>query len=591
MAPPVSVSVVLPAYNESPTITSAVEDTLNHLKNFLPAGSYELIIAEDGCTDNTPKIASDLAIKHDEVRHYHSPSRLGRGEALNRAFEIAKGDTLVYLDSDLATDNVHLEQLITAVHSGSADIATGSRWFPGAQTKRPFHRSILSKGFNTLVRFLLRSKLYDHQCGFKAFNREIFFKLSPSLKDTHWFWDTEILVKAQNSNFNVFEFPVSWTPQKDTKVDIARDVFAMAINILRLWIEFYISPRITALNSSVFGFFISFLALFLMGYYLDLDLNLFYTFMSNPIYLLLSIFIYLLSWPIRGIRYQKILSQLGFQEPLKFLTESIFLSQTCNLVVPARAGDAARAYILKSKKKIPYVSGFASLFFERLFDLLTITTLAGVVFILTSLLGSGSLSSLDIAVGNISQSGEIAIQLAIFVAISVLFLLTLILISSKTKGNRISRLLKIFSNDLYAQRFSSSLEHFVENIQKLTINPAIFVRVGVLSLIIWSLDVFVAIIILYSFDPFISLPTLIFTCFFAVSIGNLAKVLPLSPGGIGLYEGAFTLLVVSLAGVSPSLALSVAIIDHAIKNFITILGGSISSLDLNLSLKSTLQGK
>ena len=175
-----------------------------------------------------------------------------------------------------------------------------------------------------------------------------------------------------------------------------------------------------------------------------------------------------------------------------------------------------------------------------------------------------------------------AIRLATFVSIFVLFLLTLILLSSKTKGNRISQLLKIFSNDLYAQRFSSSIEHFIEDIQKLTINPTIFVRVGVLSLMIWSLDVFVAIIILYSFDPSISLPTLIFTCFFAVSIGNLAKVLPLSPGGIGLYEGAFTLLVVSLAGVSPSLALGVAIIDHAIKNFITILGGSISSLDLNL---------
>ena len=111
MAPPVSVSVVLPAYNESSTITSAVEDTLDHLKSFLPPGSYELIIAEDGCTDDTPKIASDLAIKYDEVTHYHSSSRLGRGEALNRAFEISKGDTLVYLDTDLATDNVHLEQL------------------------------------------------------------------------------------------------------------------------------------------------------------------------------------------------------------------------------------------------------------------------------------------------------------------------------------------------------------------------------------------------------------------------------------------------------------------------------------------------
>ncbi len=591
MTSPVSVSVVLPAYNEFSTITSAVEDTLNSLKTFLPDGSYELIIAEDGCTDGTSQIASDLANKYDEVIHYHSSSRLGRGGALNRAFEIANGETLVYLDTDLATDNAHLEQLINSVHSGSADIATGSRWFPGTHTKRPFHRSILSKGFNTLVRFLLKSKLYDHQCGFKAFNKKTFFKLSPSLKDTHWFWDTEILVKAQKSNFNVFEFPVSWTAQKDTKVDITRDVFAMSINILRLWIEFYISPHITPVKSSVFGFSISLIALFLMGYYLDLDLNFFYIFISNPLYLFFSLFVYLLSWPLRGIRYKEILSQLGFTEPLLFLTESIFISQTCNLVIPARAGDAARAYILKTKKKIPYVSGFASLFFERLFDLLTITTLAGVVFMLTHILGKGSFFSTNTGLDKINQSGEIALQLAIFVGIAVLSLLILILLTSKTKSNSVSRFFKFFSNDLYVQRFSSSIEHFIENIQKLTINPVIFARVGLLSLLIWSLDVSVAIIILYSFNPSLPLMTLIFTCFFAVSIGNLAKVLPLSPGGIGLYEGAFTLLVVSLTGVSPSLALGVAILDHAIKNIVTILGGLFSSIDLNLSLKTTLQNK
>ena len=591
MTSPVSVSVVLPAYNEFSTITSAVEDTLNRLKTFLPDGSYELIIAEDGCTDSTPQIASDLANKYDEVIHYHSSSRLGRGEALNRAFEIANGETLVYLDTDLATDNAHLEQLINAVHSGSADIATGSRWFPGTQTKRPFHRSILSKGFNTLVRFLLKSKLYDHQCGFKAFNKKTFFKLSPSLKDTHWFWDTEILVKAQKSNFNVFEFPVSWTAQKDTKVDIIRDVFAMAINILRLWVEFYISPHITPAKSSIFGFSISLLALLLMGYYLDLDLNFFYIFISNPLYLFFSLFVYLLSWPLRGIRYREILSQLGFSEPLLFLTEAIFVSQTCNLVIPARAGDAARAYILKTKKKIPYVSGFASLFFERLFDLLTITTLAGVVFMLTHILGKGSFFSTNTGLDKINQSGEIALQLAIFVGIAVLSLLILILLTSKTKSNSVSRFLQFFSNDLYVQRLSSYLENFIENIQKLTINPIIFARVGLLSLLIWSLDVSVAIIILYSFSPSLPLTTLIFTCFFAVSIGNLAKVLPLSPGGIGLYEGAFTLLVVSLTGISPSLALGVAILDHAIKNIVTILGGLFSSIDLNLSLKNTLQNK
>jgi hypothetical protein len=79
-------------------------------------------------------------------------------------------------------------------------------------------------------------------------------------------------------------------------------------------------------------------------------------------------------------------------------------------------------------------------------------------------------------------------------------------------------------------------------------------------------------------------------CFFAVSVGNLAKVLPLSPGGIGLYEGAFSLLVVALTPLGFSVALGAAIVDHAVKNVVTIVGGVVSMLYLNVSLTEAVEG-
>ncbi|MFB6171999.1 MAG: lysylphosphatidylglycerol synthase domain-containing protein, partial [Haloarculaceae archaeon] len=79
---------------------------------------------------------------------------------------------------------------------------------------------------------------------------------------------------------------------------------------------------------------------------------------------------------------------------------------------------------------------------------------------------------------------------------------------------------------------------------------------------------------------------------FAVSVGNLAKVLPLSPGGIGLYEGAFTLIVVGMTA-SPELtaavALAVAVVDHAVKNVVTVAGGVASMLLLNVSLTTAVE--
>ena len=126
----VEVSVVLPAYNEEETIERTVRVTLDTLDDVLPPGTFEVIVAEDGCADRTPEIASRLAEEDDRVRHCHSDERLGRGGALDFAFERARGDTLVYFDTDLATDMQHLEELVDSVRSGEYDLATGSRWLP-----------------------------------------------------------------------------------------------------------------------------------------------------------------------------------------------------------------------------------------------------------------------------------------------------------------------------------------------------------------------------------------------------------------------------------------------------------------------------
>ncbi len=83
--------------------------------------------------------------------------------------------------------------------------------------------------------------------------------------------------------------------------------------------------------------------------------------------------------------------------------------------------------------------------------------------------------------------------------------------------------------------------------------------------------------------------TVLAVCFFAVSVGNLAKVLPLSPGGIGLYEGAFSIIVVALTPVSVPLALGASIVDHAVKNLVTVAGGFGSMLALNVSLTSAVE--
>lgn len=170
------------------------------------------------------------------MRHLHSDERQGRGKALNRAFKTSRGEILAYIDVDLATDMRHLRELIGAICEGY-DLATGSRMLPQSNVRRSLKRGLASKGFNFLVRTLLKSKIYDHQCGFKSFRRGPLLALLDRVKAQHWFWDTEIIVRAQRLGYKVKEFPVEWRQGDKTKVDLIRDVYGMGSQIIRLWFE------------------------------------------------------------------------------------------------------------------------------------------------------------------------------------------------------------------------------------------------------------------------------------------------------------------------------------------------------------------
>jgi uncharacterized membrane protein YbhN (UPF0104 family) len=593
MSRSVEVSVVLPAYNEAETLADTVETTLSSLASFLPDGSFEVIVAEDGCEDSTPEIAGELASTHEAVRHVHSEERLGRGGALEYAFEQANGETLVYFDTDLATDMDHLEELVESIRSEGYDVATGSRWLPDSDAERPAKRGVPSLGYNRLVRLFLRSNLQDHQCGFKAFDRDALFALLNEVEDEHWFWDTEVLVRAQRQGYRVREFPVAWTPMGDSKVDIVRDVFGMGSQILRTWWQLSVSPRITRTVTLTVGSLLAFVALALMTVYLDPTDVLDSMRSADPGVVLLAAFVYILSWPLRGMRYQDILRTIGYREKGGFLTGAVFISQTGNLVFPARAGDAVRAYIIKARRGIPYPSGFASLAVERVYDLLTITFMAGVV--LLGLTVTGSLGELEAALlgqpveGSEGQSGQTALFVAAAVGLGAVLAVVVILYTAQQDRNHVRAAMHRVSSDSYADYVAGVIEQFVGDIQTVAQDRRAFLRVGVTSLVIWLLDVVVAIVVLLAFGVEVSLPLLVGAGFFAVSVGNLAKVLPLSPGGIGLYEGAFTLLIVALTPVGAVVALSAAIVDHAVKNVVTILGGIASMALLNVSLTTAVE--
>lgn len=202
-------SIILPAYNEAKNLGACVNEIKKALGNY----NYEIIIAEDGSTDNTYKIAKNIANKIDGVRIIHDEKKLGRGLALKRAFKIAQGSVLAYLDVDMATHMKHLNTLLFL--SNSYDVVTASRYLTESKIKRPALRMFVSKTYNYLIRSLLGCTVYDSQCGFKAFSKKFVEKEIFAIKEKSWAWDTIVLVTAIKKQYLVKEFPVEWNEKKE----------------------------------------------------------------------------------------------------------------------------------------------------------------------------------------------------------------------------------------------------------------------------------------------------------------------------------------------------------------------------------------
>jgi glycosyltransferase involved in cell wall biosynthesis len=224
------ISVIIPIHNEADILLS----NIGRLRDALEAlsGDYEIIIAEDGSSDGSFSVAQ--ALESESIRLLTSDTKLGRGLALSNAIRQAEGDIVVYMDADLSTDLRYLAPLMQKMNEG-ADLSTGSRLMEGSEViGRSLLREVMSRWYNILLRLLFGTRVKDHQCGFKAFRKNAVLQLLDEVEDRHWFWDSELLIRAQMKGLRISEIPVSWVDRSNSKVKLHLDVFYMLFSALGL---------------------------------------------------------------------------------------------------------------------------------------------------------------------------------------------------------------------------------------------------------------------------------------------------------------------------------------------------------------------
>ena len=223
-------SVILPVHNEEQNLK---RNFYKIYKSFVGLGEkFEIIIAEDGSTDNSPKICEKFKKEFKNVRHIHSNIKLGKGEALTRSILASKGDKICFIDIDLSSDIKDIKKMLDRLETH--DICIGSRYLKESKRFGSMKRLLLSRVYNFLVRMVLGSKISDHQCGFKAFHKTSILPILKRMKSKSFFWDTEMLVLAQRACLKIKEIPVVWREGKDTRVDVIKDSISMFYGIIEL---------------------------------------------------------------------------------------------------------------------------------------------------------------------------------------------------------------------------------------------------------------------------------------------------------------------------------------------------------------------
>lgn len=229
MTPPPELSVIIPAYNEEERLPQTLEQVSRYLRT-LPFLS-EVIVVDDGSTDNTAQVVSALAKNTPYLSLISNDGNRGKGFSVRHGMLEARGRIALFTDADLSAPIEEAQKLLTAMESG--DIAIGSR----AMDRRLIEihqsraREIAGILFNWIMRLLISLPFEDTQCGFKAFampESRIIFEQQRILD---FGFDPEILFLAKRHDLRVVEVPVRWSHDPRTKVHVFRDSARMLLDL------------------------------------------------------------------------------------------------------------------------------------------------------------------------------------------------------------------------------------------------------------------------------------------------------------------------------------------------------------------------
>lgn len=224
-----SLSVIIPAYNEAARIGKSLRTVLDYLREHWPES--EIIVVDDGSSDNTAEIARKILSDNGTVRTavISYRSNLGKGRAVRLGLLAARGDVALFSDADLSTPITETSKLVDPILRGEYDVTFGSRALDRSLIgiHQPWRREQGGRVFNLVVRLATGLPFWDTQCGFKAFRMSVCRPLVEAATVDRFGFDVELLYLAYRAGLRLKEIPVRWDHNEGSKVSVASDSLKM----------------------------------------------------------------------------------------------------------------------------------------------------------------------------------------------------------------------------------------------------------------------------------------------------------------------------------------------------------------------------
>ncbi len=160
-------SIIIPAYNEEDSIFPLIESIIENIKNKIE--DFEIIIIDDGSTDNTWKNISKISSNYKNIFPIKLLKNYGKSDALDAGFKLSSGQYILTMDADLQDDPSEILPLLNMIKENNMDLVSGWK----KQRNDPISKTIPSKFFNFITRIFSGIKLNDFNCGLKIYRKEV----------------------------------------------------------------------------------------------------------------------------------------------------------------------------------------------------------------------------------------------------------------------------------------------------------------------------------------------------------------------------------------------------------------------------------